>query len=69
MTQGERIIDYMRRFQSITPFQAFADLGITKLATRVSELLREGQPIEKEMVKGKNRFGDNVCYMRYSLRR
>ena len=68
MNQREKIIDYIRQFGSITPFEAFRDLGITKLATRISELIRDGYPVEKSFETSKNRYGDPVRYMRYSLR-
>lgn len=67
MTQGERIVKYMQDFGSITPMEAFSELGITKLATRVSELRREGVKIHKEPVDRKNRYGELVRYMQYSL--
>ena len=65
MTQHDRIMKYLEDFGSITPMQAFEDLGITKLATRVGELIADGKKIKKEMVTGKNRYGDTVHYMRY----
>lgn len=68
MTQGERIIQYIKDFGSITPMEAFAELGITKLATRISELSRKGYVFNKVYVKSKNRYGDPVYYMQYSLR-
>lgn len=68
MTQKEKILDYINRFGSISPFEAFRDLGITKLASRISEIIQDGVEIEKTMEKSKNRFGERVCYMRYSLR-
>ena len=68
MTQGERIIDYCRKYGSITPMDAFNDLGITKLATRVSELISEGEKIYKKPENGKNRFGERTSYMRYALK-
>lgn len=67
MTQGERVINYIRRFGSITPMDAFYDLGITKLATRVSELKKNGYVFNQKYEKSKNRFGESVYYMRYSL--
>ena len=67
MNQGERIIEYIERFGSITPMEAFSDLGITKLATRISELRKMGMESEKEYIKSKNRFGETVHYMRYSF--
>lgn len=67
MTQGERIVKYMQDYGTITPMEAFADLGITKLATRVSELRRDGVKISKTPVERVNRYGDPVRYMQYSL--
>jgi hypothetical protein len=67
MTQREAIIDYIDKFGSITPMEAFADLGITKLATRVSEMKKDGIILKHEVVKGKNRYGRPMHYMRYSF--
>lgn len=66
MTQHELILKYMDDFGSITPMDAFNDLGITKLATRVSEMVRNGILISKKMENSKNRYGMKVHYMRYS---
>ena len=59
MTQHEMILAYIDRFGSISPMEAFNDLGITKLATRISEMRRKGHEFEK------NRFGKTCHYMRY----
>lgn len=68
MTHHERIYDYMDRFGSITPMEAFRDLGETKLATRIGEMRRKGIEIDQMEVASQNRFGDTVRYMRYWLR-
>ena len=68
ITQRDRIGKYMSDFGSITPMQAFADLGITKLSTRVGEMIADGAKIEKTLVVSKNRYGETVRYMRYSWR-
>ena len=48
---------------------AFQYLGITKLATVVSELIREDNaPIEKIWEKSVNRYGEPVMYMSYRMR-
>lgn len=65
MTQHKAILEYMERHGSITPMDAFADLGITKLATRVSELIRLGHKIRKTPTEGKNRYGEPVRFMKY----
>lgn len=67
MTQHERIIDYIKEFGSITPMEAFSDLGITKLSTRISEMAKAGIHFEKEIVETQNRYGQKCHYMRYSL--
>lgn len=67
MKQSERIVNYIERYGSITPMEAFANLGITKLATRVSEMRKDGWEFDQELVKTKNRFGENVHYMKYSF--
>lgn len=69
MTQKEQIIDYLTRFETITPMQAFADLGITKLSTRISEMRRnDGMEFNIEMIKGKNRLGKPTRYAKYSFK-
>ena len=68
MNQKEQILDYLKRFKTITPMEAFADLGITKLATRVSEMRSDGIEFHIETVKRKNRFGKPIWFCRYSLK-
>jgi predicted methyltransferase len=68
MTQKQEVLNYMRRHGSITPIQAFKHLGITKLATVVSDLrLKDGVEIEKETVKVKTRYGKTLI-KKYSLK-
>ena len=67
-TQCQRIIDYIKKFGSITTIEAFTDLGITRLASRIHDLTVDGYDIERQTESGKNRFGETVHYTRYSLR-
>ena len=67
MTQREAILQYIEDFGSITPMQAFADLGITKLATRISEMRKDGMEFRIETVHIRNRYGKAVSYAKYSL--
>ncbi len=67
MTQHEAIIRYMKDFGSITPMEAFSDLGITKLSTRIGELCRNGIAIDREYVSSTNRYGETTKYMKYRL--
>ena len=65
MTQHDLILAHMDTYGSISPFEAFTEYGITKLATRVSELIRQGERITKEPAEARNRFGQTVRFMRY----
>lgn len=67
ITQRERIIKYIREFGSITSFEAYKDLGITQLATRIKELKEEGYKFRTEWKVDKNRYGEPINYKRYYL--
>lgn len=66
-TQANRILNYMKEFGSITQYEALADLGCMRLASRISELRTSGYSIKKQMIKVKNRYGENCSVARYSL--
>jgi hypothetical protein len=66
-TQAERVLAYIEKFGSITQYEALNDLGVMRLASRISDLKRNGYPIKSETVAVKNRF-EETCYIkRYSL--
>lgn len=65
MTQKERIRKYLDDFGSITPMEAMADLGIMRLAARISEMVRAGEKIVRETEKRPNRYGQITRYARY----
>ena len=44
------------------------DLGIMRLAARISDLKEDGYIIQTEMETGKNRDGEPVRYARYFLK-
>ena len=66
-TQAERVLDYINEFGSITQFDAFRDLGVMRLASRVSELKKDGIPVVSKVEAVKNRFGEKCHIKRYSL--
>lgn len=66
-TQNQRVISYMRDFGSINPLQALSDLGVMRLASRISDIKRMGYGIEKKMAEGRNRYGETVRYAEYRL--
>ena len=61
------IYNYVKEKGSITPLQAFQYLGITKLATRISEMTRSGKySVKKTPVSITRGDGTRVRYMEYS---
>lgn len=66
--QKKKIIDYLKKKKSITPQDAFFDLGIMRLAARMSDLKKDGYNIQMEMETGKNKYGEPVRYARYRLK-
>ena len=68
INQRQRIINYIHEFGSITSLDAYRDLGITQLATRIKELKEQGYEFETKWENNKNRFGEKVDYKRYYLK-
>lgn len=67
ISQKQRILKYMNEFGSITTYDAFKDIGCTKLTTRISELRQEGYLIIGTAETSTNRYGEKVTYNRYRL--
>lgn len=65
MTQCERILAYIEQYGSITSKTAMDEYGIMRLASRISELRRQGVPIAAQIVIGKNRYGEKIRYSEY----
>lgn len=66
-TQNERIIDYINQFGSITQLEALQDLGVMRLASRISDLRMLGYPIISSVETVKNRYGEKCHIKRYSI--
>lgn len=66
ITQCERIIDYLDEFGAITQLEAIRDLGCFRLASRISDLKKQGHNIVSEMVAVKNRWGEKTYVAKYS---
>lgn len=66
-TQNQRILDYIAEFGSITQLDALKDLGVMRLASRISDLKRLGYPIESRTEAVKNRYNETCHIKRYSL--
>ena len=66
-TQNERILKYIDEFGSITQLEALRDLGVMRLASRISDLKRLGYPIVSSIEPVKNRYGESCHIKRYKL--
>ena len=67
ITQRDRVINYIREFGSISSWEAYKDLGVTQLATRIKELKEQGYEFKTEWESSTNRFGEKTDYKRYYL--
>ncbi len=68
MTQNDMVIQYIKDFGSISSWQAFTDLGITRLSGRIFDLKQMGYEFERKDVTTKNRYGKSVTFAKYSLK-
>ena len=63
----ERILKHLRKYGSITSYEAIEKYGCTRLSHYIYLLKRNGCIIKSETEKGVNRYGEKVNYSRYYL--
>ncbi|MBO5922796.1 MAG: helix-turn-helix domain-containing protein [Bacteroidaceae bacterium] len=66
--QCELILKYIRDFGSITSWQAYEDLGVIRLPSRIFELKEAGYEFSKKRVYTKNRYGIKTYYDEFYLK-
>lgn len=67
MTQSQRILWYMKEYGGITQLEALRDLGVMRLASRISDLRKEGHRITADTEVVRNRFEEPCRVKRYRL--
>ena len=67
MTQKERVKKYIKDYGSISSWEAFQDLGITRLASRICDIEAEGIRVKRQREAVKNRYGETTYITRYSF--
>lgn len=67
MSQCELIIKYIQDFGSITTYESFTELGITRLPSRIFDLKQRGFEFSEEWITKKNRYGKPVSFKKYKL--
>ena len=67
LNQRQMILQYIEDFGSITSYDAYIDLGITQLASRIKELKEQGYQFNYTWITKKNRYGKPVRFKKYKL--
>lgn len=67
MNQEQKVINYVKRFGSITTLDAFRDLAITRLSARIFNIKKLGYKVSSVRETSKNRLGEEVNYSRYFI--
>lgn len=67
VTQCQRILDYMTQFGSISTLEAFNDLGVARLASRIHDLKDQGYNIVSQTKSSRNRYGEKTYFKVYRL--
>lgn len=67
-TQCKRLLEYMASHDGITQFEAISELGILRLASRISELKKFGCDIGSDFVNVTNRYGEKCRVKKYYWR-
>lgn len=66
MGMKDRVLKYMQEHKSITTYDAFVDLGNTRLSEYIRQLRQEYR-IADEWISTTNRYGEKIQYKRYWL--
>lgn len=67
LTQNEELYEYLKKHESITQLEALRNLGIMRLASRISDLRKMDIPIKKEMIPVIAKNGRIASVAKYSL--
>lgn len=67
ITQGQRLLQWIEEFGSITSYEAFREFGITRLSARIYDLRKAGYKVASTTETSINRYGDKVQFARYYL--
>jgi len=62
----ERVLNYIRDFGSITTFEAFTELGCTRLSEYIRQLRLEYNILD-QWITSTNRYGEKVQFKKYWL--
>lgn len=67
LSQISEIITHLRKYKTITSYEAILNYGATRLSGIIFTLKERGFGIRTEIVQGKNRYGNITHYAVYHL--
>ena len=67
MTQNEKIKRHLIEVGTITPLEALGEYGIMRLASRISDIKKEGFRITRTLKTAQNRYGETTRFAEYKL--
>lgn len=67
LTQCDKILRHLEDYGEITSLTAMKEYGIMRLASRITDLKRQGYSIVSETETGKNRYGETTHWKVYKL--
>ena len=65
--QCDRVLNYMLAYGTINQMQALRDIGVMRLASRISDLKKAGHIIGRRTVPVNNRYGEKCRVAEYYL--
>lgn len=69
MTQNEMVLKYLEENGSITTYECYSQLYITRLSARIFDLKKKyGLEFEEQWVTKKNRYGKTCSFKKYILK-
>mgnify|MGYP002860024518 CR=1 FL=1 len=70
MTQNEMILKYLEEKGSITTYESYTELFITRLSARIWDLKHKYDcNFEEEWITKKNRYGKVCTFKKYTLKK
>lgn len=66
--QTDRVLQFMQEVGSISQIEALNELGVMRLASRISDLRKQGIDIIGKTEPVRNRYGETCYVKRYMLR-
>ena len=69
MTQNEMVLKYLEENGSITTYECYSQLYVTRLSARIFDLKKKyGLEFEEQWVTKKNRYGKTCSFKKYILK-